>query len=50
MKAKLSQGWRYGEVKDAVAKTHPCMVPFEQLPVEQQAKDRLLLAIVKALS
>jgi hypothetical protein len=50
METKLSQGWRYGEVKDGVAKTHPCLVPFEQLPAEQQAKDRLLQAIVKALS
>jgi RyR domain len=50
MKLKLSQGWRYGPVKDATAKTHPWLIPFDQLPFEQQAKDRLLRAIVKALS
>jgi hypothetical protein len=50
MEAKVSQGWRYGEVKDPVEKTHPCLVPFDELPAAQQAKDRLLQAIVKALS
>jgi len=43
-------GWVYGEVKDAVAKTHPCMVPFDQLPEWQQKKDKLFLAIVRALA
>jgi hypothetical protein len=50
MKLKLSEGWRYGTANDTVAKTHPCMVPFEELPTDQQAKDRLFMAIVKALS
>lgn len=47
---KLREGWAYGEMKDADAKTHPCMVPFDQLPPEQQAKDRLFRAIVHALA
>jgi hypothetical protein len=47
---KLSDGWRYGPAKDATTKTHPWLVPFDELPPEQQAKDRLLMAIVKALS
>ena len=36
MKEKIEQGWVYGPVKDAVAKTHPCFVPFDQLPEFQQ--------------
>lgn len=48
-KEKQDAGWVYGEVKDPVAKTHPCMVPFEQLPREQQLKDHLFKAIVTAL-
>lgn len=49
MKEKLSQGWVYGDVKDVEKKTHPCLVPFDQLPEFQQKKDRLSSAIVNAL-
>jgi hypothetical protein len=48
MKLKLSDGWRYGKTKDAVAKIHPSLIPFEQLPAPEQAKD--LMAIVRALA
>lgn len=47
---KRREGWVYGEEKDPLRKTHPCMVPFEELPAHQQVKDRLFLAIVRALS
>lgn len=45
---KLLDGWRYGETKDPANKLHPCMVPFEELPQSQQAKDFIFHAIVKA--
>ncbi|WP_261665431.1 RyR domain-containing protein [Deinococcus sp. Marseille-Q6407] len=45
---KEATGWVYGEVKDPEAKTHPCMVPYDQLPPEQQLKDHLYLSVVKA--
>lgn len=47
---KLADGWRHGPTKDPEAKTHPCLVPFEQLPPGQQLKDHLFVAIVHALS
>jgi len=47
---KQNDGWKYGEVKDAELKTHPCFVPYEQLPKEQQAKDHLFKGIVAALA
>lgn len=47
---KQADGWTYGEVKDPIAKTHYCMVPFDQLPPVQQAKDRMFRAIVHALA
>jgi hypothetical protein len=47
---KIADGWVYGEVKDADAKTHPCLVAFDQLPPEQQAKDYLFKAVVSALT
>lgn len=43
------EGWTYGPTKDPQAKTHPLLVPFDELPPLQQAKDRLFLAIVAAL-
>lgn len=46
---KRSQGWIRGEEKDAVKKTHPCLVPFKELPFEQQAKDDLWISTVKNL-
>lgn len=46
---KFADGWVYGPTKDPERKTHPCLVPFSDLPPEQQAKDRLFRAIVIAL-
>jgi hypothetical protein len=48
-KDKIEAGWVFGEVKDAAAKTHPCLVPYDQLPEFQQKKDKLFQAIVDAL-
>lgn len=45
-KDKLAEGWVYGEVKDPVAMTHPCLVPYGQLPIEQRTKDYLFKAVV----
>lgn len=47
---KRATGWKYGPVKDAEKKEHPCFVAFEQLPPEQQAKDHLFSGIVKKLA
>lgn len=46
---KRRTGWKYGPVKDAGKKEHPCFVPYDQLPPEQQAKDHLFKAICGAL-
>lgn len=46
---KAADGWVYGPVKAAEGKTHPCMVPFGELPAAQQAKDFLFRAVVHAL-
>ena len=46
MKNKLDEGWVYGPEKDADAKTHPCICPFDMLPVAQQAKDYIFRAVV----
>lgn len=46
-KAKETDGWVFGETKDAEKKTHPCLVPFDQLPPEQQEKDRIFQRTVR---
>jgi hypothetical protein len=50
MAEKVAAGWVYGDVKDPGASppTHPCIVPFEELPPAQQFKDRLFRTIVHA--
>ena len=49
LELKSAEGWVYGRVKDADAKTHPCFVPYDHLPADQRRKDVLFGAIVKAL-
>ena len=46
---KLKHGWTYGLVKDAEAKTHPCLVPYAALSAHQRVKDELFVAIVRSL-
>lgn len=49
LEQKRADGWVYGPEKDPEKKTHPCMVPYADLPKEQRAKDHLFGAIVAAL-
>jgi hypothetical protein len=46
---KTLDDWRWGPVKDADAKTHPCLRPYAELPEGQKAKDDLFAAVVTAL-
>ena len=38
--ARISQGWTYGEQRNDELKTHPCLVPYEDLPEEEKEFDR----------
>lgn len=46
MSCKAADGWVYGPVKNAESKTHPCMVPYNELPPAQHEKDRLFKVVV----
>lgn len=46
---KIADGWTYGDVKDANAKAHPCLVPYDKLPESQRTKDVVFRAICSAL-
>jgi len=48
LREKTADGWKYGPVKDAEKKEHPCFVPYNELPAEQRMKDYLFVAIVAA--
>ncbi len=43
---KVTAGWVHGPVKDpdATPPTHPCLVPYAELPPAQRVKDHLFLA------
>jgi hypothetical protein len=49
MKVKTEEGWKYGPVKNPETKEHPCYVPYDQLPVQQQSKDFIFKQIVHSL-
>lgn len=46
---KERDGWRYGPVKNVETKEHPCFCPYDDLPVEQRAKDYIFGGIVRAM-
>ena len=46
---KIAQGYTYGPVRDHEKKTHPSLVPFEQLPHNEQVKDHLFVETVRSL-
>jgi len=50
LKEKEAAGWRYGPTKDPEKKEHPCFAPYEDLPVEQKAKNFIFLAVVDGLA
>ena len=49
MRHKEADGWVYGDVKDPEKKTHPCMVPYDQLPPEQRVKDTFFWGAVRSV-
>jgi len=50
VQSKQRGGWTYGAVKDESKKTHPSLVPFDQLSEAEQKKDALVIAVVQALA
>ena len=37
---RIKQGWTYGKQRNDERKTHPCLVPYENLPEEEKEYDR----------
>lgn len=49
LKQKTDEGWKYGPVKNPDIKEHPCFVPYNELPVQQQSKDFLFRQVIHSL-
>lgn len=37
---RIKQGWKYGSERNDEKKTHPCLIPYEDLPDEEKEYDR----------
>ncbi len=37
---RIQQGWRYGKRRDDELKTHPSLIPYEELSEEEKVYDR----------
>lgn len=49
LKFKIADGWVYGEKKDVVAKTHPLLIPYEELQPSDKIKDAFFHNLVHTL-
>lgn len=48
--ARLAEGWVYGPARDDAGKTHPCLVPYGELPESEKEYDRrVALGTLKAI-
>ncbi len=50
LREKAETGWKYGPVKNAETKEHPCFVPYSELPPEQKAKDHIFVGVARAMA
>lgn len=46
---KQRDGWKYGPVKNPETKEHPCFCHYDELPVEQRAKDYIFGGVVRTM-
>ena len=46
---KILHGWFYGKVKDSRKKSHPSIIPYEDLTEAEKEKDRELVRLIPAL-
>lgn len=45
---KRAEGWKFGPVKDAGKREHPCFVEYDALPEAQRRKDAIFRNVVHA--
>ena len=37
---RIKDGWTYGPVRNDAEKTHPCLIPYDELPDDEKEYDR----------
>jgi hypothetical protein len=42
-KKRMDDGWRHGDSRNDDAKTHPCLIPYAQLPETEKDYDRVMV-------
>lgn len=48
---RMQQGWSYGEERNDKLKTHPCLIPYEELSEQEREYDRnTALSTLKLIS
>ncbi len=40
---RLQDGWTYGPQRDDAKRTHPCLIPYENLPESEKEYDRAMV-------
>lgn len=40
VKSRITQGWIYGDERNDVLKTHPCLISYDELPDVEKDYDR----------
>jgi hypothetical protein len=50
LREKTEAGWTYGPVKNIEKKQHPCFMPYDALPPEQQRKDALFIDSIRVMA
>ena len=43
-RSRMDEGWTYGPERNDEARTHPCLVPYEELPESEKNYDRATAA------
>lgn len=46
MESYFKMGWKYGKERSVENKTHPDLIPFDELPKEERDKDAIFLCLV----
>lgn len=50
MDDQIADGWTHGAEVSGLAKTHPCLVPYDDLGSDQKVRDRVFSQIVMTMT